>query len=205
MGLTATAVKKAKSRDKPYKLSDGKRLFILIQPKGGKWWRLKYRFGGKEKSLALGVYPDVSLKRAREKRDDARTQIADGIDPSAKRQAEKKSKAGAESFEAVAREWIGKFSSNWAESNSIQILGRLEKNVFPWLGDLPTKEITAPEVLQVLRRIEQRGAIETAHRVRQHCGQVFRYAIATRLHSTLGYISPDDFEKQQLIDMKKAA
>ena len=179
MALTNTAIYKAKAKEKPYKLYDEKGLFVGIQPSGGKWWRYKYRFEGKEKLLALGVYPEVSLKQARDKRDTARSQLANGIDPSAKRRAEKVAKAGAESFEAVAREWLVKFSPRWADSYSSKMLGRLEKDAFPWLGSSPVNAITAPELLRVLRRIEQRGAIETSHRVRQYCGQVFRYAIAT--------------------------
>ena len=179
MALTDTAIKKAKTKEKPYKLSDEKGLFISIQPRSGKWWRFKYRFDGKEKLLSLGTYPEVSLKKARKRRDTAREEIADGIDPSAKRKAEKVAKAGAESFEAVAREWFDKFSPGWAESHSSNVIGRLEKCAFPWLGKSSINEITAPELLRVLRRIENRGAIETAHRIRQYCGQIFRYAIAT--------------------------
>ena len=150
-----------------------------VSPAGGKWWRWKYRFGGKEKRLSLGVYPEVSLKAARERREASRKQLAAGIDPGEARKAEKLSRAGAESFEAVAREWHAKFSPGWVASHGDRILRRLEKDVFPWLGKRPVAEIKAPELLAVLRRIESRGALETAHRAMQNSGQVFRYAVAT--------------------------
>ncbi len=154
-------------------------LYLEVNPAGGKWWRWKYRYGGKEKRLSLGVYPDVSLKGAREKRDAARQQLAAGIDPGQARRAEKLAQAGAESFEAVAREWHVKFSPGWVASHGDRILKRLEKDLFPWLGKRPIAEIKAPELLAVLRRIESRGAQETAHRAMQNCVQVFRYAVAT--------------------------
>ncbi len=132
---------------------------------------------GKRNTISLGVYPDVSLKRAREKRDDARRLLADDIDPGAKRKAE--SVAGAETFEAVAREWYAKFSQGWAESHGDKVIRRLERDVFPWIGNNPIATLTAPDVLAVLRRIEGRNALETAHRAHQNCGQVFRYAVAT--------------------------
>lgn len=164
---------------KPYRLSDEKGLYIEVAPSGGKWWRLKYRIGGKEKRLSLGIYPDVSLKDARIKRDDLRKLVAAGIDPSHTRKAEKKSTSDQNSFEFVAREWHSKFSAHWSESHKSRTLIRLEQNAFPWLGATNINDITAPELLAVLRRIESRGALETAHRVNQICGQVFRYAIAT--------------------------
>jgi integrase len=176
MPLSDTATRNAKPKDKPYKLADEKGLYLLIKP-AGKYWRLDYRFDGKRKTLALGVYPDISLKEAREKRDEARKQIAQGVDPSAERKATKT--AQTESFEAVAREWFAKFAPSWAESHSDKIMRRLERDVFPWIGARPVREITAPELLAVLRRIETRGALETAHRAHQNCGQVFRYAVAT--------------------------
>ena len=148
-------------------------------PAGGKWWRWKYRYGGREKRLALGIYPDVCLKAAREKREAARQQLAAGIDPGLARKAEKLAQAGAECFEAIAREWHAKFSPGWVASHGDRILRRLEKDVFPWLGSRPIAEVKAPELLAVLRRIESRGAQETAHRAMQNCGQVFRYAVAT--------------------------
>ncbi|OUR63489.1 integrase [Methylophaga sp. 42_25_T18] len=165
--------------DKPYKITDEKGLYIEVTPKGGKRWRFKYRFGGKEKLLSLGIYPEITLKEARNRRNTHRRQVAEGIDPSDLRKAEKQSLGAKNSFEAVAREWHNKFSANWSESHSTRTLTRLEQNVFPLLGTKNIKDITAPELLSVLRRVESRGALETAHRVNQICGQVFRYAIST--------------------------
>jgi integrase len=181
MPLTDTAVKSAKAKAKPYKLTDERGMFLLVSPNGSKWWRLKYRIDSKEKLLSLGVYPDVGLKDARAKRDEARSQIADGIDPSIARQVSKtaKSERAANSFEIIAREWYGKFSPEWADSHASKILRRLEQDVFPWIGTRAIAEINARDLLVVLQRIEKRGAIETGHRVRQTCGQIFRYAIAT--------------------------
>lgn len=127
----------------------------------------------------MGVYPEIGLKAARGKRDSARQQLANGIDPGEARRAEKIAQAGAESFEAIAREWYEKFSRGWVLSHAERILRRLERDVFPWLGRRPIGEIKAPEILTVLRRIESRGALETTHRAMQNCGQVFRYAVAT--------------------------
>jgi integrase len=179
MALTDTAVRNTKPKEKAYKLFDGGGLFLMVNPKGSRYWRLKYRYQGKEKLLALGVYPDVSLKTARDRRDAARAQIADGIDPSQARKATKAAQSDADSFEAVAREWWGQREPNWSKTHSSRILLRLNKDVFPWVGKRPIGEITAPELLTVLRRIENRGAVETAHRIHQSCGQIFRYAVAT--------------------------
>ena len=179
MPLTDTAIRSVKPKEKNFKLFDSGGLYLEINPAGGKWWRWKYRVGGREKRLSLGVYPDVSLKAAREKRDAARRQLATGIDPGHARKAEKLARAGAESFETIAREWHAKFSPGWVVSHGDRILRRLEKDLFPWLGKRPMLEIKAPELLAVLRRIESRGAQETAHRAMQNCGQVFRYAVAT--------------------------
>lgn len=179
MPLTDTAVRSAKPQAKASKLFDSGGLYLEVSPAGGKWWRWKYRFAGKEKRLSFGVYPDVSLKAAREKRDAARQQLAAGIDPGAARKAEKQAQAGAESFEVIAREWHAKFSPGWVASHGERILRRLEKDIFPWMGKRPIAEIKAPELLAVLRRIESRGAQETAHRAMQNCGQVFRYGVAT--------------------------
>ena len=179
MPLTAVAIRAAKPRAKAYKLSDSGGLYVEVSPAGGKWWRWKYRFGGKEKRLSLGVFPDVGLKAAREKRDEYRRQLAAGIDPSQARKAAKVAQAGAESFETIAREWHEKFAPGWAASHAERTLRRFERDLFPWLGKRPIAQITAPELLTVLRRIESRGAQETAHRAKQNCGQVFRYAVAT--------------------------
>lgn len=181
MALTDTAVRKARPRTKPIKLFDERGLFLLIAPNGGKWWRFRYRFGGKEKLLSLGTYPDVGLKTARDRRDEARKHVADGIDPAENRKAMKAAKAdqAANSFEVVAREWFEKRKQAWAENHSDKIIRRFERDVFPWIGAKPVADITAPELLAMVRRVEGRGAVETAHRALGNCGQVFRYAIAT--------------------------
>jgi integrase len=181
MLLSDTAIRKAKPTDKPFKLFDERGLFLLVAPAGGKWWRFRYRFDGKHKSLSMGVYPDVSLKTARQRRDEARKLLADGVDPGENRKAKKTARAdsAANSFEVVAREWFAKYEPQWAATHSSKIIRRLELDVFPWLGARPVAEIKAPEVLKCLRRIEGRGALDTAHRAQQNCGQVFRYAVAT--------------------------
>ena len=181
MPLTDTAIKKAKPEAKQRKLYDQRGLFLLISPKGGKWWRFKYLFDGKEKLLSLGTYPDVSLKDARDRRDEARKQVAAGIDPGEHRKAKKAAKAAkqANSFEVIAREWYAKHSPNWSANHGDRIIRRLERDIFPWIGGSPIADITAPQLLEVIRRIEQRGALETAHRALGNCGQIFRYAVAT--------------------------
>jgi integrase len=177
--LTDIKLKALKSKEKLYAVTDEKGLSIEIPPKGSKRWRFKYRFDGKQKRLSLGTYPEVSLKAARLKRDECREQVAGGLDPLNLRKTEKVAQAGKESFEFVAREWHHKHKVNWSESHAERTLTRLEKNIFPWLGNKNINEIKAPELLQALRRVENRGAIETAHRINQVCGQIFRYAIAT--------------------------
>ena len=179
MPLTDTAIRSAKPRTKSFKLFDGGGLYLEVNPAGGKWWRWKYRFGGKENRLSFGVYSDVSLKAARKKRDAARQQLAAGIDPSQARKAAKVAQAGAERFETIAREWYLNFSPGWKTSHGGRVLRRLENDLFPWLGKRPIAEIRAPELLTTLRRIESRGAQETAHRAKQNCGQIFRYAVTT--------------------------
>lgn len=182
MPLSDIAIRSAKPREKAYKLADGGGMYLEVSPAGGKWWRLKYRYDGKEKRLSLGTYPEVGLREAREKRDDLRKLLAAGVDPGESRKAVKASKAeaAANSFEAVAREWFAKYSPRWAPSHADKLIQRLERDIFPWLGKRPVSEISAADVLDALRRIEDRGALETAHRARQNCSQVFRYAIATR-------------------------
>ncbi|PIR01265.1 MAG: integrase [Nitrospinae bacterium CG11_big_fil_rev_8_21_14_0_20_45_15] len=181
MPLTNTEIRNAKPETKARKLFDERGLFLLVTPKGGKWWRFKYRFEGKEKQLSLGVYPDVSLKDARDRRDEARKLVANGIDPSENRKAKKAAREGIaeNSFEVVAREWFTKHADNWSEGHSGRMLRRLENDVFPWIGPKPVGEVKAPELLSIIQRIEKRGALETAHRVLGNCGQVFRYAVAT--------------------------
>ncbi len=181
MPLTDSAVRNAKPTEKTRKMFDGGGLYLEVTPRGGKWWRLKYRFGGKEKRISLGTYPDVSLKEARGGRTEARNHLKNGIDPSKYRQALKTAHADLEanSFESIAREWFARFSPTWSKSHAERILRRLEANVFPWMGARTCNDITPPELLTVLRRVENRGALETAHRIKQSCGAVFRYAIAT--------------------------
>lgn len=179
MALSDTKVKAAKPKEKQYRLTDEKGLYCLVKPLGSKLWRYDYRFEGKRKTMALGVYPDVKLKRARDKHQAARSLLADGIDPSEKKKAEKIAKAGKDSFEAIAKEWHGKQKKKLSESYSSIVLTRLEQDVFPYLGAKKMDEITPPKLLAVLRRVESRGAIETAHRIKQSVGRVFRYAIAT--------------------------
>lgn len=181
MPLTDVKVKNAKAGTKQVKLSDSAGMYLLVTVKGGKCWRFKYRFDGKEKNLALGTYPEVSLADARGKRDEARKQLAKGIDPGAVKKAQKAAKGepDANSFEVVAREWHSKFTPTWAPAHAKTTIDRLTRDVFLFIGARPIAEIKAPELLAVLRRVESRGAVETAHRVRSICGQVLRYAIAT--------------------------
>jgi integrase len=181
MSLTDTAVRRAAAKKKPYKMYDSGGLFLLMMPNGGKWWRFKYRFNHKEKLLSLGTYPDISLKEARERRDVERKKLANQIDPALNRKAAKAASEEnlANSFEVVAREWMDKQATVWSDTNTQKIKRHLESNVFPWLGEKPIADIQAPEILASLRRMETRGAVGTAHRVMQTCGQIFRYAIAT--------------------------
>ncbi len=181
MPLTDTAIRNSRAKEKPYKLSDEKGLHLLVN-KSGKYFRFDYRYAGKRKTMAFGVYPDVKLVDARKKRDDVRKLLQNDVDPSQYRKETKsiQKEQAANSFEIVAREWFIKNKHIWTEGHSKSIISRLELNVFPWLGAQPVSLITAPALLVVLRRIEDRGAIETAHRVKQICGQVFRYAIAVR-------------------------
>ena len=162
------------------RLKDERGLYLEVRPEGGKWWRLRYWLNSKEGRLSLGTYPDVSLKMARERRDEARRLIAQGIDPSDARKAQKAVTVEDENtFERVAREWFAKFQPNWSASHGNRIMRRFELDVFPWLGSRPIREIEPQELLTVIQRIEGRGAVETAHRALQNCGQVFRYAVAT--------------------------
>ena len=181
MTISDTTIKAAKPRpDKPYKLPDEKGMYVYIHTNGSKYFRLDYRFEGKRKTLALGVYPETTLKDAREKREIARKQITDGIDPSENKKAIKESSAesAANSFEIVAREWGAKKVNDWDDKNN-RSKRMLERNIFPWLGNKPITDILPKDILACLRRVEDRGTIETAHRTLQICGQVFRYAVAT--------------------------
>ena len=181
MPLSATQVEKAKPQEKDYKLPDGNGLYLLVKTSGARYWRLKYRFTGKERLLAIGVYPDVSLKDARLAKDEARRQLAQGIDPSAEKQAHKLAgnQSAANSFEVIAREWLAIKMADKSESHRDRTRNALEKDLFPYIGRKPIAELTPLDLLSALRRIERRGAIETAHRAKQTAGQVIRYAIAT--------------------------
>ena len=178
--LTDTAIRNAKPRDKFYKVSDSGGLYLLVKSTG-KYWRMDYRFVGKRKTLAIGVYPAVSLVAARKKRDEARELLAKDIDPSLTKAINKQivRTAAENTFKAVALEWHAKTSKTWAETTATNIKRYLEKDIFPWLGNRVIKDIAAPELLAVLRKIESRGAHEKAQRCREYAGRVFRYAIAT--------------------------
>jgi integrase len=193
MPLTDTAIRQAQPGPKSRKLSDANGLYLELSPAGGKWWRLKYRYAGKEKRISLGTYPETGLKAAREGALAARQLLASGIDPSEARKEDraelrlvqesaKREEAGlpAEgSFELVAREWFETRRDDWAAGYSSKIIARLEADIFPWMGKEPIDSITPPQLLQVIRRIENRGVLETAHRALENCGQIFRYAVAT--------------------------
>jgi integrase len=181
MPLTAVHLNAARPREKSYRLTDGAGMYLEVTPAGGRYWRLKYRFGGKEKRLALGVYPTVTLAEARKRRDRARELLSNGTDPGVAKQAVKRTqRLNAEnSFEAIAREWWAKFSPTLSESHAKRNLRRLESHVFPTIGSMPVAEVDAPALLGVLRKLEARDTLETGHRVRSLVGQVLRYAIAT--------------------------
>jgi len=181
MKLSDPAARKAKPEAKPYKMADGGGLYLLVQPSGAKYWRLKYRYAGKEKTLAIGVYPDVSLADARERREQARKLLANGGDPGAIKQTQKREAkiAAANTFEAVAREWIENRANDWTPGHKALTLRTLEQDAFPSLGRRPIAEITPAELLDTVRAIEKRGALEIASRVLQRCSAVFRYGIAT--------------------------
>jgi len=180
--LTDVAVRTAKATDKPAKLFDERGLFLLVSPSGGKWWRLKYRFDGKEKLLSLGTYPDTPLKRAREACENARQLVAQGIDPSVQRKATKSAReeCAANSFEVVAREWYASHGPTLAPSYSVKVIRRFERDLFPTLGSMAITDMKPIDLLKALRAIEARGAVETAHRALGECGQAFRYAVATQ-------------------------
>jgi len=179
--LTDKAIRALKPSEKPYKASDSLGLYLLVQPNGSRLWRLKYRFAGKEKLAAIGAYPEVGLADARERRDETRRLLASGVNPAAHRKATKVARATASgnSLEVVAREWFGTMAPGWVEKHRVKIIQRLERDIFPWLGNRPVAELTAPEVLAVLRRIEERSANETARRALGDLSAICRYAVAT--------------------------
>jgi integrase len=179
--LTESVLRVAKPVERPQKLFDGGGLFLLVTPEGARLWRLKYRYAGREKLLALGAYPQVPLRLARRRRDEARRLLEDGTDPSAKRKFDRAARVAAHenTFERVAREWLEKKSHGWDPGNAKIITHRLEADVFPWIGKEPIAKIGKESLLRVLERIERRGALETAHRVRQYIDSVIRYAMDT--------------------------
>lgn len=181
MPLSDTAIRNAKPRGKPYKLFDEKGMFLLVTPSKGKWFRLKFRYKGKENQISLGVYPDVTLKDARDRRDAARKLLASGIDPSQDRKQQKSLEANqaANTFETVTREWFDKNSGAWVAAHADRKIRLFERDIFPAIGKRPIAEVEPPDVLDVLRTIEARGAHETAKRAHVACAQVFRYAVAT--------------------------
>ena len=181
MKLTNTFAERKQGNGKVQKHSDGGGLFLYITPTGKKSWRLAYRFLGKQKLLVIGPYPAISLKEARERREAAKKLLVDNIDPSVAKQTAKAAAANAatDSFEPIAREWVERNATRWSEAYKLNIIDRMERDVFGPLGKRPIKTITAPELLAVLRKIEGRGSIETAHRALSDCGRIFRYAIAT--------------------------
>ena len=180
--LSATAVKTAKPKDKTIRMADGGGLYLEIRPTGSRYWRLKYRHAGKERLLAIGTYPDVTLADARKARDKAKEQLAEGVDPSMAKKLERQlgQQIAANTFQLVAQEWLERVHQHDVVPDHYQRnRRRLERDAFPVLGKRPLSEITAAELLTCLRRIEERGHVETAHRVKTLCGQVFRYGIST--------------------------
>jgi integrase len=178
--ISEVKVRTSKPREAAYKIFDGGGLFLLVTPSGGKLWHFKYRFDMKEKKLAFGAYPEISLFDARQRRDEARKQLANGIDPGAVRKAQKQAVTEeTETFEVIAREWHTKFTHTWTTGHATKILSAMTRDLFPWIGARPIKELKALELLTCLRRIENRGTLETTHRVRGLLGQIFRYAVAT--------------------------
>ncbi|EDJ4635602.1 tyrosine-type recombinase/integrase [Salmonella enterica] len=181
MKLNARQVETAKPKDKPYKLADGGGLYLLVNPNGSRYWRLKYRVAGKEKLLAIGVYPEVTLADARARRDEAKRGIAGGIDPNEAKREEKLTREAQikNTFQEIACEWHASKVRKWSEGYASDIMEAFNKDVFPYIGKKPIAEIKPLELLNVLRRMEGRGATEKAKKVRQRCGEVFRYAIVT--------------------------
>ncbi|MBA7802825.1 tyrosine-type recombinase/integrase [Citrobacter freundii] len=181
MKLNARQVDAAKPRENAYKLADGAGLYLEVVPSGSRYWRMKYRFNGKEKRMAFGVYPAVSLAQARALRDEAKKKLAEGIDPSFAKKEEKlvRDVQLNNTFQAVAFEWHGTKVSRWSEGYASDIIQAFNKDIFPYIGQQPVNEIKPLVLLNVLRRMENRGATEKAKKVRQRCSEVFRYAIVT--------------------------
>lgn len=181
MKLTEISCRNAKATDKPLKLYDGRGLFLLVQTSGAKYWRFKYRFGGKEKTLALGVYPQITLKQARDLTNEAKKKLEQNLDPMQEKKIAKfKAVVHSENtFEILAKEWHENWRADKSDKHAQAIMNRLERDVFPLLGSMPVKDITPPMVLQILRNIEKREAYDVARRLKQTCGQIFRFGVAT--------------------------
>lgn len=181
MKLTVKQIDSSKPKEKDYKLSDGGGLYLLVKTNGGKYWRLKYRIDGKEKLLAIGIYPTVTLADARRKRDDAKRLLADGIDPNQQRKEQKQASKidSVNTFKNIALEWYEGRKDRWSVGYRDDMMDAFEKDVFPYIGNRPIAEIKPMELLEVLSIMEKRGATEKLKKVRQRCGEVWKYAIIT--------------------------
>lgn len=181
MALTDVKVRSAKPTDKPYKLTDGEGMHLMVHPNGSKYWRLQYRFDGKQKMLALGIYPEISLSEARQRRDEAKRQVANAIDPSEQKKVEKQARRATveNTFKAIALEWHEYKRPNWSKGYAEDIMEAFENDIFPDIGKRPIAEIKPLEVLSSLRKLEKRGVLDKLRKIRQACNQVFRYAIVT--------------------------
>lgn len=178
--LTDSAIKAAKAQDKPYKLTDGQGLYLEVMPGGSKLWRLKYRYADKEKRLALGAYPAVPLQQARQRRAEAREQLANGVDPGAQKKADKQAQQATETtFEKLAREWYAYNAPRWAESTAYKAKLYLDNDLIPGIGARPVKAITRPELVELVRKVEARGTLNAAGKIRQWLHQIFRYGLAS--------------------------
>ena len=182
--LNDKSVQAAQAKEKQYKIADGEGLTLIIKPSGAKIWWFRYRFASIGKTLSIGQYPAVSLKEARTRTLAAKKMLADGIDPSAQKKSDRQTSIEiateiTETVEAISREWFEKFSGVWKDTHASKIIRRLERDLFPWLGKLPIKDIKPAQLLAVVRRVETRGAIDTCHRLLQNSGAVWRYAVAT--------------------------
>ncbi len=199
MKLTDSIIKAAKSRDKPYSLPDGQGLALYVQPSGAKWWRFRYRFNGVAKMLSMGIYPEVSLKNARNEHKRLKELLAQGINPSQHRQEQKQQEAlaASNSFEAVARLWWGNWRTAKSERHAHYVMRRLEADIFPIIGNKPLTELTAPMLLMAIKKIEARGALDIAKRALSTCGQIMRYAVAHGLaeRNPAADIKPSDVLK----------
>jgi hypothetical protein len=188
MPLSDVAIRNAKPTEKPFKLTDGDGLYLIVTPSGGRWWRLDYRFGGKRKTLSMGTHPETGLKDAREKRDTARKLLAEGQDPGKGRREKKAALAAMEgsTFAAVTAEWLAVKKGKLAATYHAKIENTLNANLLPRIGEIPIAEVTARHVLDAIRPMEERGAVELARRMRRHAASIFSYAAALELVPT-GY------------------